>query len=286
MSGPFAGRIDAHHHVWDLQCRPQPWTEGLSVLQRSFLFGELEPELVEAGIDATVVVHTVASYAETLELVALAAGQPRIAGIVGWFDLTSPHLAGDIERARRTPGGDRLVGARHQLQVESDQRWLARPDVRDGLRTLAAHGLAYDIVVSAHQLPLVVDTVRALPEVRFVLDHAGKPPIAGGDLGDWSRDIEALSQSSNVAVKLSGLVTEAEWTQWTVHQLRPVAVAVLDTFGPARTMFGSDWPVCLLAASYADVVAAARELLAGLDPEAQQAVWGGTARDWYRLGKP
>jgi L-fuconolactonase len=156
--------------------------------------------------------------------------------------------------------------------------------VHRGLRTLADSGLAYDLVISAHQLPLVIDTVRALPEVRFILDHAGKPPIAGGDLRDWQRDIVALSRSDNVAVKLSGLVTEADWAHWTVEQLSVVASRVLDCFGPARTMFGSDWPVCLLAADYQRVVDATEQLVAGLDESGRQAVWGGTARHWYRLG--
>jgi L-fuconolactonase len=156
--------------------------------------------------------------------------------------------------------------------------------VHRGLRTLADSGLAYDLVISAHQLPLVIDTVRALPEVRFILDHAGKPPIASGDLRDWHRDIAALSRSDNVAVKLSGLVTEADWAHWTVEQLGVVATRVLDCFGPARTMFGSDWPVCLLAADYQQVVNATEQLVAGLDESGRHAVWGGTARHWYRLG--
>jgi L-fuconolactonase len=156
--------------------------------------------------------------------------------------------------------------------------------VHQGLRTLAANGLVYDLVVSAHQLPLVIDTVRALPEVRFVLDHAGKPPIGGGDLRDWRRDVRTLSRSANVAVKLSGLVTGSDGTHRTVEQLGTVATWVLDCFGPGRTMFGSDWPVCLLAASYQQVVATTRQLVAALDDSGQHAVWGGTARRWYRLG--
>ena len=284
MTTQDGNRVDAHHHVWDLRRRPQPWTDGLPVLQRSFAFDELESDLVGAGIDATVVVHTVASFAETLELLALAATQPRIAGVVGWFDLASPDLARDIDHARSATGGQYLVAARHQLQVEPDPQWIGRPEVHRGLRTLAANGLAYDLVVSAHQLPLMVDTVRALPDVRFVLDHAGKPPIAGGDLRDWRRDVDQLSRSANVAVKLSGLVTEADWKRWTVKQLAEVATVVLDAFGPGRTMFGSDWPVCLLAVSYPQVVAVAQQLVAGLDEAGQDAVWGGTARGWYRLG--
>ncbi len=285
MSLSAPRRVDAHHHLWDLRRRPQPWTESLPRLQRSFAFEELEPDLLAAGIDATVLVHTVASFDETLEMLALAAARPRIAGVVGWFDLSSPQLAGQIEQARLAPGGRYLVGARHQLQVEPDPDWLTRSQVRQGLRTLAAYDLAYDVVVSAHQLPLVIDTVRALPEVRFILDHAGKPPIAQGDLSAWQLHMARLSRSANIAVKLSGLVTEADWTQWTVEQLRPVAAGVLDNFGAHRTMFGSDWPVCQLAASYAQVAAASQELVAHLGGDEQDAVWGGTARHWYHLDR-
>lgn len=282
MTSPPA-RIDAHHHVWDLDRRPQPWTDGLPALRRSFGYDELVPALDDAGIDATVLVHTVASFDETLEMLALAATHQRIAGVVGWLDLSGAGVADQIAEARSAPGGRRLVGARHQLQEEPDPRWLARPAVHAGLRALAAAGLAYDVVVSAHQLPVVIEAVRALPEVRFVLDHAGKPPIAAGELDDWRHDIAELATAPNVAVKLSGLVTEADWARWTVAQLRPVAGHVLASFGPERTMFGSDWPVCLLAAGYAAVVDAAAELTADLDEAAAQAVWGGTARTWYRL---
>lgn len=275
--------IDAHHHVWDLNRRPQPWTAGLTVLERSFAFADLAPSLDAHGVAATVAVHTVASFAETLELLALAATEPRLVGVVGWFDLTDPALPERIAQARAADGGQFLVGVRHQLQVEPDPRWLGRPDVRAGLAALAEAGLAYDVVVSPSQLPLVADTAAALPQVRFVLDHAGKPPLADGDLTAWAADIAVLARNPNVAVKLSGLVTEADWSAWTLDSLRPVADHVLAGFGAERTMFGSDWPVCLLAASYDEVLTSARQLVSGLTAAEQAAVWGQTARTWYRL---
>ncbi len=183
--------------------------------------------------------------------------------MVGWADLSRPDTADQLRAAQGGPGGPALVAVRHQLQEEPDQQWLARPQVRAGLRAVAAAGLAYDLVISPHQLPLVTETVAALPEVRFVLDHAGKPAIASGDLSAWTADLRALAARPNVAVKLSGLVTEADWDSWTPGQLHPVMEYVLERFGPDRTMFGSDWPVCLLAASYAEVVAAAAAVLAG-----------------------
>jgi L-fuconolactonase len=276
-------RVDAHHHVWDLSRRPQPWTDGLPALRRSFGLDELRPELEEAGVNGTVVVQTVASLEETRELLHLAAGSAPVRGVVGWFDLPSPALPETLAAVRAGGGGAFLVGARHQLQEEPDPGWLRRADVRAGLDVLAAAGLVFDVVVSPHQLALVADTVAALDGVRFVLDHAGKPPLASGDLAQWRRDLERLSRSPNVAVKLSGLVTEADWSAWTTVQLRPVAEAALEAFGPDRTMFGSDWPVCLLAASYAEVVAVADDLLAGLDEAERAQVWSGTAERWYGL---
>ena len=170
-------------HVWDLAARPQPWTDGLPVLQRSFGLDDVAADLRAAGQDGVIVVQTVASAAETRELLALAAAQPLVAGVVGWADLSRPDPADQLLAAQAAPGGHALVGVRHQLQEEPDQEWLARPQVRDGLRAVAAAGLAYDLVISPGQLPLVTETVTALPEVRFVLDHAGKPPIAAGNLG-------------------------------------------------------------------------------------------------------
>lgn len=277
-------RVDAHHHVWDLDRRPQPWTVDLPILRRSFGFDELAPQLRRAAVDATVVVHTVDSPEETLELLALAAAEPLVAGVVGWFDLEADDLVDELTSARERPGGDRLVGARHQLQVEPDPGWLDRPAVRRGLRTLATSGLAYDVVVGPEQLARVARVVADLPDLRFVLDHAGKPPVARGDLADWSRDLRGLARLDNLAVKLSGLVTEASWEAWSVDDLRPVADTVLGAFGPARVMVGSDWPVCLLAhAPYDVVMATTEELLAGLAPDDRAAVWGGTATDVYGL---
>ncbi|MFC7493587.1 MULTISPECIES: amidohydrolase family protein [unclassified Nocardioides] len=277
-------RIDAHHHVWDPVRRPQPWTDGLPVLQREFSMEELVPQLHAEGVDGTVVVHTLASLAETHELLALAAREPLVAGVVGWFDLTDPALDDVLATARAHAGGRRLVGARHQLQVEPDPQWLTRPEVARGLTCLARHGLAYDVVVSPGQLAMVATVASRLPEVRFVLDHAGKPPIAGGDLADWVRDVRALAAHDNVAVKLSGLVTEASWSGWNADDLRPVVETVLEAWGPDRTMLGSDWPVCLLAdADYARVTGAHELLVAGLGPDERDAVRGGTAQRIYGL---
>lgn len=276
-------RIDAHHHLWDLARRPQPWTAGLAPLERSFAYDELLPQLDAAGIDGTVVVHTVASVEETHELLALAAEQPRLLGVVGWVDLTADSFGAEVAEARALTGGEHLVGVRHQLQVEPDPDWLARPVVRRSLEHLGEAGLAYDVVVSPAQLPLVTAAVAATPGTTFVLDHAGKPGL-GGDLADWGRDVAALAAHPHVSVKLSGLVTEADWQAWTVADLAPAVETVLAAFGADRVMWGSDWPVSLLAdTSYARWVEVSEELLAGLSASEAAAVWGGTAARVYGL---
>jgi L-fuconolactonase len=170
------------------------------------------------------------------------------------------------------------------VQGEPDPRWLCRDGVRRGLAAVAGAGLAYDLLVVPPQLPAAIETVAALPELTFVLDHAGKPAIApGGGLASWRSDIRTLAALSNVAVKLSGLITEADHATWTVDQLRPYVHTLLDAFGADRVMFGSDWPVCLLAGSYDDVIAAAEVLTGGLDAWEQAAVFGRTAARWYRI---
>jgi L-fuconolactonase len=277
-------RIDAHHHVWDLAVRDQPWIAGeaLAPLRRSFGIEELERELEAHGIGRTVVVQTVSVPEETPELLTLGG---RVAGVVGWVDLRASDVDERLAALRAGPGGERLVGIRHEVQAEPDPEWLCRADVRRGLRAVAAAGLAYDLLTLPSQLPAATATARALPEARFVLDHLSKPPIATGELERWATAVRALAAHANVTCKLSGMVTEADWGRWTVADLRPYADVVLDAFGRARMMFGSDWPVCTLAATYGDVVAAARELTAGLSEDERDAVFGGTAAAVYGLYK-
>ena len=218
------------------------------------------------GTDAAVVVQAGDTTGETLDLLALAGTTPRLAGVVGWVDLDGPDVRGSLAALHTAPGGDKLVAVRHQLQVEADPRYLARPGVRNGLTAVAeAGGLAFDVVVSPWQLPLATETAAALPGVRFVLDHAGKPPIASGDLRAWRADLARLAELPNVAVKVSGLVTEADCVTWTQADLAPVIDHVLACFGTGRTMAGSDWPVCLLAADYAAVRATLDPALGRLD---------------------
>ncbi|MFJ1646774.1 amidohydrolase family protein [Streptomyces sp. NPDC088258] len=277
--------VDAHHHLWDLSVRDQDWLTGpeMAPLRRDFTLAELEPQTRAAGVGATVLVQTVPDPAETPELLAVADGAGPVAGVVGWTDLTAPDVAGTLAALRALPGGHRLVGVRHPVQGERDPEWLLRPEVLRGLRAVAGAGLAYDLLVRPHQLPAAVRAARLLPGLTFVLDHLGKPPVAAGPPEPWAGDFRALAAEPNTVCKLSGLVTEAAWGSWTARGLRPWADVALDAFGPGRLMFGSDWPVCLLAAPYGAVLGAARTLTDGLSADERGAVFAGTARRVYGL---
>jgi L-fuconolactonase len=277
--------VDAHHHVWDLRVRDQDWITGIALapLHRNFLLGDYQPQAQANGITASIVVQTVTVPGETPELLALAAGSDLIAGVVGWTDLTARDVADRIAALTEMPGGGKLVGLRHQVQNEPDPGWLTRADVLRGLAAVAAAGLVYDLVITAGQLAAAARAAAAVPGLLFVLDHLGKPPIASGHTQPWAADLQHLARLPNVACKLSGLVTEADWHRWQVADLRPYTDIALEAFGPARTMFGSDWPVCTLAASYGGVLEAARDLTGQLTPAERAAVFAGTATSAYGL---
>ncbi|MFJ2029089.1 amidohydrolase family protein [Streptosporangium sp. NPDC087985] len=275
--------IDAHHHVWDLSVRDQEWIAGprMAPLRRSFGVGDLPADA--AGITATVLVQTVTVPEETPELLTLAEEHDLIAAVVGWTDLTAPSVADDLAALSAMPGGRYLRGLRHQVQGEADPRWLCRDDVRRGLAAVGRAGLVYELLTLPHQLPAAIETVAALPGVGFVLDHCSKPPIVSGDREPWATLLRELAACPNVTCKLSGLVTEADWDGWTVADLRPYADAVLEAFGPGRVMFGSDWPVCLLAAPYETVLESARTLTAHLSESERDGVFGGVAARVYGI---
>jgi L-fuconolactonase len=278
--------IDAHHHVWDLAVRDQPWLAGaeMAAIRRTFTLDDLRPSARAAGVDVTVVVQTVTIAAETPEMLAIADADPLVAGVVGWTDLTSPAIADELARLMSGPGGGRLVGIRHQVQSEPDPDWLRRPDVLRGLRAVAGAGLSYDLVILPRQLPAATAAAAAVPGLTMVLDHAGKPPVADGDLGAWAAAVRGLAALPNTTCKLSGMVTEAPRGTKS-EAFAAVADIVLGAFGADRVMFGSDWPVCLLASDYAGVMALARSLTAGLSPGERAAVFGATAARAYRLGE-
>ena len=273
--------VDAHQHFWDPAVEDYPWMVGeeLAPVRRRFDPEDLEPALREHGVGGTVVVQALGSPDETRRLLALAEATPFVLGVVGWVDLTAP----DIEGALAELEGGALVGIRHQVHDEPDHAWLLRPEVQRGIAAVGEAGLAYDLLVRTAELPAALETARRNPDTRFVVDHLAKPPLRDGDTTEWARGLEALAALPNVSCKLSGLVTEADWSGWRSEELVPYLRRALDWFGPSRTMFGSDWPVCLLAADYGAVLELVLAALDGLDDAERDAVLGGNATRVYRL---
>jgi L-fuconolactonase len=276
--------VDAHHHFWDPTTADYPWmTDDLARIRRRFGPEDLAPLLAGTGVDSTILVQTRSSEIETVEFLATAADTPFIAGVIGWADLADPNVGETLARIRSAFGGDRLVAIRHQVHDEPDPDWLRRPDVRRGIAAVGEAGLAFDLLVRPRELPAALDTVRALPDMPFVVDHLAKPPIRDGAVEPWASLIRPLAGEGNVSCKLSGMVTEADWERWTPANLAPFFDIALEAFGPSRLIFGSDWPVCLLAASYPEVLDAARTLTDGLTADERKAVFGGNAIEVYRL---
>jgi len=278
-------RIDSHHHVWDLTVRPQDWIVGQAMqpLLRNFSLTDLRPLAASTAIDRTVIVQTVADPGETPELLQSAADDDFVAGVVGWLDLESPTLEMNLAAQLELPGAQKLVGIRDLAQYKDDSSWLARPQVIAGLQLLGQHGLTYDLLTVPPQLPAAIEAVQSCPEMLFVLDHLSKPRIASRVMQPWADQVRALSKLPNVACKVSGMFTEAEWDGWAVGDFRPYFDTLLNAFGPERLMFGSDWPVCTLAASYRQVIGTAEELTSDLSADEREQFWAGTATRFYRL---
>ena len=247
---------------------------------------DLAPAAAAEGVTSTVVVQTAAEAVETPELLALAAADELIAAVVGWVDLTGPDVAGAIAALRALPGGGLLAGIRHPVLAEPDEGWLQRPGVLRGLAAVAEAGLVYDVVCTQRQLPAAVHAARALPGLTFVLDHLGDPEDDATPSGPWADAIRAFGALPNVVCKLSGVLSDAfpgHGQEDVTGQVRGCFDTALRAFGAQRLMFGSDWPVCTLTASYATVLAAARALTAELSPAERSEVFAGTARRTYQL---
>jgi L-fuconolactonase len=273
--------VDAHQHFWRYTPAAYPWIdEQKGVLKRDFLPGDLEPLLRAEGLCACVAVQAAGSLEETRFLLDLADQHPFVKAVVGWVDLAAPDVERQLEAFAGRP---RLRGIRHIAQDEPDDAWLARPEVLRGVATLRRFGLTYDLQVFARQLDSAIRLARALPDQPFVLDHIAKPEIAAGRLDPWRAELRRLAELPNVCCKLSGLVTEARWDAWTPDDFRPYLDVVLQAFGPGRLMFGSDWPVCRLAGSYAEVIGLARHAIASLSRDEQTAVLGGNAARFYGI---
>lgn len=276
--------IDAHQHFWNLATGSYPWMVGdaMRPLRRDFGPGDLLPLMAEAHIDSTILVQCRHDREETRDFLAIAKDHAFVAGVVGWVDLQANDCSRQIAKLRTLPGGERLVGIRHNVHDEPDADWLRRPAVRAGVSAVFEAGLTFDLLVRTREVPAAIDLVRQFPSGRFVLDHMAKPPIASGAITSWQSGLEKLAAHGNVWCKISGLVTEAEWGSWRTEDFDHCMQVALDAFGPERIMFGSDWPVCTLAAGYKDV----REIagrLADANPALADRFFHLNAIDAYRL---
>jgi L-fuconolactonase len=273
--------IDAHQHFWNYDPREYQWIdETMTPLRRDFLPADLQDELEREGFRGSVAVQARQSLQETRWLLELAAQSPFILGVVGWVDLRSPQAAAHLKQLAHNP---RLVGIRHIVQSEPDDRFLLQPDFLRGISLLAEFDLAYDILIYPKHLTVATEFVRRFPEQRFVLDHLAKPEIKSGTINAWNKGMTELASYPNVYCKLSGLVTEADWNRWKPEDMRPYLDVAFERFGANRLLIGSDWPVCTLAGSYARVMGLVKDYLSGHSEQERQAILGGNAKRFWRL---
>jgi L-fuconolactonase len=253
---------------------------GESPLRRNYLPQQLEPILKRNRFDGSVVVQANTILDETRWLLELASQYEFIRGVVGWVDLTDPRLGTALDEFQGHP---KFKGVRHLVHDEPDLNWLLREDVIAGLRELSRRGIPYDLLVRPQHLKIVPGVAEKIPGLRMVIDHIAKPPIASGRLDGWAEDIATVAKIPNVYCKLSGMITEADPRGWKAEHLRPYVAHVLNVFGPERLMFGSDWPVCTLAGSWKEVLAAFTQAIGPLPIEVREKLLGGTARGFYGL---
>jgi len=274
-------QIDAHQHFWIYSPGEYGWIDdSMAALRRDFLPNHLQPELESNGFHGSVAVQARQSLEETRRLLELAESSKWILGVVGWVDLRSPDVRSQLKALARNP---KLVGVRHIVQSEPDDRFLLQPDFLRGISALEDLDLAYDILIYTKHLPIAAEFVQRFPRQRFVLDHLAKPSIKSGDIDFWAQGIRRLAEFPNLFCKLSGLVTEADWQHWEPEQIVPFLDIAFEAFGPDRLMFGSDWPIFLVAASYARWVEVVKTYLLGQEPEYRDSVLGGNAQRFWGL---
>jgi len=274
-------KIDSHQHFWRYDSARDAWiTDDMAVLKHDFLPHQLARELDTNGIDASVAVQAGQSENETLFLLELAEKNRRIAGVVGWVDLLSPRVS---ERLEHFSHFEKVRGFRHIAQAESDDRFLAREDFVKGVAQLRQFGFTFDILIYAKQLPAAIELVSRHPEQRFVIDHVAKPEIKAKNIDLWAKQMCQIAQDKNVLCKVSGLVTEGDWHNWKPEDFKPYLDVVLEAFGADRLMFGSDWPVCLLAATYRQVKQLIDDYVKGFSEADKARIFGGNAARFYAL---
>src|SRR5882724_5622707 len=273
--------IDAYQHFWQYDpCRHGWITEAMALLQRDFLPADLAPHLLQNHVDRTVAVQAEASLRETEFLLNLAATSERIAGVVGWVDLASPTIAEQLQSFKNR---EKLCGFRHIVQDEPDDRYLLREDVRRGIGAIGDAGFTYDLLIYPRQLPAAIELVARFRDHKFVLDHCAKPLIKSSQFEPWATHIRELAKFPHVCCKLSGLITEADWHSWQPADLRPYLDLVVEAFTPSRLMFGSDWPVCLLAGEYRAVKDSIETYAQQFSQHDRDLIFGGVAAKFYGL---
>jgi L-fuconolactonase len=274
-------KIDSHQHFWKYEESMSDWiTADMEVLRRDFMPSDLEPILKESGIDGCVAVQVNQSEEENLFQLNNANNNDFIKGVVGWVDLQATNISDQLEELSRHT---KLKGFRHILQGEQDRALMLKPAFLKGIKALAKHGFTYDILIYPDQLLYVPDLLSQFPDQRFVIDHIAKPDIKGGNIADWAAGIKALRKFENLSCKVSGMVTEADWNNWKPEDFIPYLDIIFETFGARRLMFGSDWPVCLTAGEYKDVVSLAGNYIDKLSTTEQMLFWGGNAVEFYNL---
>jgi L-fuconolactonase len=276
--------VDSHHHFVDPDRYDYPWMTGSKlVLKKRLMPDEFRPTLEENRIDASVLVQTRVPLDETREWLALAAETDFVAGVVGWVDLKSPTVAGDLSELLHRSDGRYLVGVRHKLHDEPDPNWILREDVQRGVAAVRDAGIAFDLLIRPREMPASLEIVRRFPGLRFVIEHIAKPDIARREVHTWAMGMAPFADCANVWCKLSGMVTEADLRSWTPSDFAPYVTRIMQWFGEERVMFGSDWPVCLLGGSYAEIKAALETCLGGVSPATKAKIFGGNAIKAYRL---
>jgi L-fuconolactonase len=281
-------RIDSHHHLWDLSVRPQEWMvgDGMEPVSRNFDTNDLRSAISGSDIEKTILVHATTTHEETYELLALAEGDPTIIGVVGWLQIDSPNAIADCEKYLQATGASYLKGIRDVAQDLPDSNYLAKPQSISTVQQLGKMGLTYDILTKTPELKAAIELVKACPDVQFVLDHISKPYIAKEEIEPWSSLITELASFENVSCKISGMVTEAKWNIWKPSDFAPYVDHIIDRFTPQRLMFGSDWPVALLAASsYSEVVHLAETLTATFNETESELFWRENALSAYKITK-
>jgi L-fuconolactonase len=274
-------RIDSHHHLWRYNERDYVWmSDGMSILRRDFLLPEFAEALRQSGIQGVVTIQARQMIEETRWLLSLAQTSAIIRGVVGWVPLAHPSVREQLEKFAQNP---RLKGVRHVLHDEPDDDYMLRDDFNRGVGLLEEYGLVYDILIFERHLPQAIRLVDRHPNQVFIVDHIAKPRIGAHLLSPWREKLRELARRENVYCKVSGMVTEADWKDWTLEDLAPYFDVVLSTFGPKRIMFGSDWPVLNLAASYPRWVEMVQRAFAALSEWEQSRIWGETAAEAYRL---